>query len=53
MASPIETKPAVTRISWPAAALRPSAVTGDSAAVPRMAAIVVTTQLPYVPTSSA
>jgi hypothetical protein len=53
MASPIKTNPVVTRASWPGAALYPPAVIGDSAAVPRMAAAVVTTQLPYVPLSSA
>jgi hypothetical protein len=52
IARPIMTKPAVTRTSCRCAATCPAAVIGESAAVPKMAAIVVTAQLPYVPTSN-
>lgn len=43
---PIATKPSVTIVSCRAGAPWPAAVIGDSAAVPRIAASVVTNQLP-------
>src|SRR5690242_6281848 len=53
IATPMATKPTVTSTSCQGAALWPAPVIGDSAAVPKMAAIVVTAQLPYVPPSNA
>jgi len=52
IAIPTLTKPSVTTLSCHGCALRPAAVIGDIAAVPKIAASMVTAQLLYVPYSA-
>lgn len=44
--SPTDMKPNVTKLSCQGCALKPAAVIGDRAAVPKIAAKVVTSQFP-------